>query len=66
MVCLEVCFFHALSGLYSVIAPTVGLGDWHFCISPAWSDEGIGSNVCLFASSGWRQPDPCCYESHKG
>ena len=68
--CLEVCFFHALSGLYSVIAPTVGLGDWHLCISSAWSlavvpEEGIGSDVCRSASSGWRQPDPCCYESHK-
>jgi hypothetical protein len=28
-------------------------------------EEEIGPNVCLFASSGWRQPDPCCYESHK-
>ena len=27
--------------------------------------EGIGPNVCLFTSSGWRRPDPCCYESHK-
>jgi hypothetical protein len=48
----------------------VGVGDWHLCISWAWSltivpEEGIGQNVCLFASSGWRQPDPCCYESHK-
>jgi hypothetical protein len=48
----------------------VGVGDWHLCISWAWSltivpEEGIGPNVCLFASSGWRQPDPCCYKSHK-
>ena len=27
--------------------------------------EGIRPNVCLFTSSGWRRPDPCCYESHK-
>ena len=30
-----------------------------------WCRGGIGPNVCLFTSSGWRRPDPCCYESHQ-
>ena len=37
---LEVCFFHALSGWYSVIAPTVGLGDWHFWHLPGLVSYG--------------------------
>jgi hypothetical protein len=41
----------------------VGVGDWHLCISWAWSltivpEQGIGPNVCLVASSGRRQLDP--------